>query len=142
MSDRVFIDTNIFVYMQRADDKRKQRVARETIDTFTCVASTQVLKELCSIFTKKIPIPVEDLQKIVAAVRATCEVDVVDNAAIDEALLLFKRYGFSFFDCLILVSALRCGCKYIFTEDMREGQTINGSLKIVNIFAHQELLGI
>ncbi|GAB6391676.1 MAG: PIN domain protein [Treponematales bacterium] len=128
--------------MQRADDKRKQRIARETIDVFTCAASTQVLKELCSIFTRRIPIPVEELQKIITAARATCEIDVVDNAAIDEALALFKRYGFPFFDCLMLASALRYGCTYIFTEDMRDGQTIKGSLKIVNIFAHPELLAI
>jgi len=140
MNDSAFIDTNLFVYTQRADDPRKQRIARETIDRFSCVASTQVLKELCNIFTRKFPIPVEALQSILAAIRVACEIDVVDNAAIDEALLLHRRYGFSFFDCLILASALRRGCKYLFTEDMRDGQVINGTLKIVNIFAHPELL--
>jgi len=125
--------------MQRADNAPKQRAARKIIDEFSCVVSTQVLNELCSIFTRKHPIPVEELQKIIAAIRVSCEIDAVDNAAIDEALRLVKRYDFSFFDCLMLASALCCGCEYIFTEDIRDGQIINGILKIVNIFMHQEL---
>ena len=34
----------------------------------------------------------------------------------------------------MLVSALKSGCKYIFTEDMQDGQLIEDKLIIKNIF--------
>jgi predicted nucleic acid-binding protein len=40
----------------------------------------------------------------------------------------------------MLASTLKYGCAYIFTEDMSDGQIIEGTLQIVNIFAHLDRL--
>jgi predicted nucleic acid-binding protein len=40
----------------------------------------------------------------------------------------------------MLASALKHGCAHIFTEDMSDGQIIEGTLQIVNIFAHPDRL--
>ena len=49
-----------------------------------------------------------------------------------QTLFLHKKYGY--WDCLMLASALRSECEFIFTEDMQDGQLIENKLKIKNIF--------
>ena len=51
------------------------------------------------------------------------------------ALDVKARYGFSYYDCLIIASALQNDCTEVLSEDLQDGQIINGKLRIVNIFA-------
>ena len=44
-ADKAFIDTNIFIYIQRTDEPDKTKISEKTIDFFDCVVSTQVLNE-------------------------------------------------------------------------------------------------
>ena len=44
------------------------------------------------------------------------------------------RYGFSFYDSLIVAAALEAGCTTLYSEDMQDGQRIEG-LTIRNPFA-------
>ena len=44
------------------------------------------------------------------------------------------RYGFSFYDSLIVAAALEAGCATLYSEDMQHGQQIQG-LTIRNPFA-------
>jgi len=50
------------------------------------------------------------------------------------ALALKDRYGYSYFDSLMLASALNGNCHIIYKEDMRDSQIIGDTLKIVNPF--------
>ena len=59
----------------------------------------------------------------------------VDIDVIQKALSLHNKYGYTYFDSLMLSSALVCDCKYLLTEDLRSGQIIENKLKIVNIFS-------
>ena len=45
-----------------------------------------------------------------------------------------NRYSFSYWDSLILSSALENGCNIIYSEDMQDGQLIDGVLRVVNPF--------
>lgn len=47
---------------------------------------------------------------------------------------IVSRYKFSFYDSLIVSAALQCGCGILFTEDMQDGQVIEGQLLIKNPF--------
>jgi predicted nucleic acid-binding protein len=40
----------------------------------------------------------------------------------------------SYWDSLIISSALESGCKILYTEDMHHNQIIEGKLKIINPF--------
>jgi predicted nucleic acid-binding protein len=53
---------------------------------------------------------------------------------IQKALKLNSKYGYSYYDCLILASALLNDCEYLYSEDMQHNQLIEGKLKIVNPF--------
>lgn len=41
-----------------------------------------------------------------------------------EALRIAERYGYSIFDSLVVAAALDGECETLFSEDMRDGQTI------------------
>jgi predicted nucleic acid-binding protein len=41
--------------------------------------------------------------------------------------------GFSFYDSLIIASAIRTGCKKLYTEDIQDGREVLG-VKIINPF--------
>jgi predicted nucleic acid-binding protein len=47
-----------------------------------------------------------------------------------------ERYGYSIFDSLIIAAALSAGAKTLYSEDMRDGQAIDG-LTIRNPFSRQ-----
>lgn len=53
---------------------------------------------------------------------------------IQEATKIADRYGFSFYDSLIISAALNAGCKKLYSEDMQHNQLIEKKLIIINPF--------
>jgi predicted nucleic acid-binding protein len=45
-----------------------------------------------------------------------------------------ERYGFSFYDSLIIAAALETGCTTLYSEDLQYGQVIDGKLTIQSPF--------
>jgi len=133
-ADRVFLDTNIFIYMYAVSEPQKKETCLSLLDSGDCVTSTQAINEICNVLTRKIQTPFEDIQKIVNDIYNICEVRLIQKQTALNALALKERYGFSFFDCLMLSSALESNCNILYSEDMADGQTIEGKLKIVNPF--------
>jgi len=72
MKDRVFLDTNIFVYTQSAVEPQKRAVSLHIIDQYTCVVSTQVLIEMSNVLTKKLGMRVDGVKQILTAVNDSC----------------------------------------------------------------------
>jgi len=60
---------------------------------------------------------------------------LVQRKTINRGLDLKEQYGYSFYDCLMLASAIEANCSMILTEDMNDGQVIDSTLKIVNPFS-------
>ena len=135
MSGRAFFDTNIFIYLYAENEREKQAICKEVINKANeCVTSTQILNEINNVLIKKWKLPVDIIKIIQHDVRRISEVKQINEDTIDKAIDLSARNGFSYFDCLMLASALEGNCQEIFTEDMNDGQIINETLKIVNPF--------
>ena len=45
-----------------------------------------------------------------------------------------QNHKYSYWDGLILASALKNSCSILYTEDMQDGQVIEGEVQIVNPF--------
>jgi predicted nucleic acid-binding protein len=140
MSDRAFIDTNIFVYIQRTDDPQKKLISEQAAAYFDCVASTQVLNELCNIFTKKYPVPVQNIKGLLNRIHDYCELITVTEDFASAALDYHQTFSISYFDALMVAAALKANCKYLVTEDMQDGLIIDGKLAILNIFNHTDMI--
>ncbi|APB35038.1 Putative nucleic-acid-binding protein, contains pilt domain [Gloeomargarita lithophora Alchichica-D10] len=42
------------------------------------------------------------------------------------------RYGYSYWDSLIIATALQSNCNILYSEDMQHDQLIEGKLRIIN----------
>ena len=134
MKGKAFLDTNLFVYMQSSSDINKKELSFKALESFDCMVSTQVLNEFCNIAVKKLNMKPEQVEKILFAIENTCEIAVITFETIKKALRIKEKYGYSYYDSLILSSALEYDNKYLFSEDMKDGQIIDNCLEIVNIF--------
>ena len=64
---------------------------------------------------------------------AQLHLTVADLDDVLAAIDLHRIHGFSFWDALIVRSALRSGCSVLFSEDLQHGRRIDG-LRILNPF--------
>jgi predicted nucleic acid-binding protein len=76
----------------------------------------------------------EKVKTVQHDVRQISDLFYITEETIDKALDLNNLHGFSYYDCLMLASALESKCDVIYTEDMNDSQIIENRLKIVNPF--------
>ena len=141
MNDKAFLDTNLFVYMQSSSDYMKKEASYRALENYSCIVSTQVINEFSNVALKKLGMKPGQVKQILHAIDNTCEIAVVTLVTIESALNLKDRYGFSYYDSLIISSALENGCSFLFSEDLSDGQVIDNSLEIVNIFKRPDFQG-
>ena len=134
MKDKVFIDSNILIYLYSEDESQKRKIANNIFDEFECVISTQTLNEFCNVCIKKLKKTVVEIVESLNEIKENSRVEFVDDKTVEQALFLHERYLYSYFDSLMLSSALKHGCAMIYSEDMQHGQVIENSLKIINPF--------
>ena len=134
MSDKVFLDTNVLVYCYSSTEHAKQDVAVKIAQNAQAWVSTQVLQELSNILRRKFGKSWKDVQQAIDEVSNNFHVFTNELETIRTAVQLAERYGYSFYDSLILSSSLVIGCSTVFSEDMQHSQVIEGKLEIINPF--------
>ena len=139
MNDKAFIDTNVFIYLYSEDEIQKQEISQRTVNKYDCIISTQVLNEFSNVCIGKLNKPTEEVELAVNEIIEQCTVSLIEKHNIKQALEIHKLYGYKYFDCLMLASALNSDCKYFITEDMADGQIINNKLTIVNIYSEKNI---
>jgi predicted nucleic acid-binding protein len=138
MSDKAFVDTNVLVYAHDADAGRRHtlaaRLVAELWETRRAVISTQVLQEFYVNATRKIPSPLpRAIARQVVRAYAVWQTEIVGPPDIQLASELEEQQQLSYWDALIVVSALKGGASTILTEDMSPGRSISG-VRIENPF--------
>ncbi len=134
MKDKAFIDTNLLLYLYSADEIDKQNKVKSAFYHYDCFISTQVLNEFSNVLSKKWKVPVPDIKMAINEIKQYCTISFIDMNTIEKALSVHGKYRFSYYDSLMLASALLNDCQTILTEDMKDGQLIEESLAIKNIF--------
>jgi predicted nucleic acid-binding protein len=134
-----FIDTNVFVYLFDETNDRKRtiadRIVKTALETRTARISHQVVQETLNVVTRKLPSPMtaENAQRFLVQVLAPLWQIMPNIALYRRGLDVQARYGFSFYDSLIIAAALESGCTRLYSEDLQHGQQIEG-LTIENPF--------
>ena len=136
MSGSVFLDTNILVYLYSTSEAKKRNISISILKDCNCITSTQALNEFSNVFIKKYKMPNDSVKTSITNISKSCIVQHVEETTIYKALDLNKRYGYSYYDCLMLASALKNNCDILFSEDMGDGQVIESKLKITNPYKH------
>jgi predicted nucleic acid-binding protein len=140
MNDKAFIDTNIFIYLYSEDEKQKKNISQNAVEKYDCIISTQVLNEFINVCIGKLNKTTEEVDLALNEIIGQCNVSLIEEHNIKQALEIRKRYGYKYFDCLMLASALNNDCKYFITEDMADGQIIDNKLTIVNIYSEKNIM--
>jgi predicted nucleic acid-binding protein len=127
-----FLDTNVLVYAALSDDPRC--ATAERLLTAGGTISVQVLNEFANVARLKLKWPWPDIEAMLALVRnRSTKVRDITLSTHEAALALARHHGLSFYDALIVASAIEAGCDTLYSEDMQHGRAIGG-LKIVNPF--------
>lgn len=140
MKDNYFLDTNLLVYLFDKSEKEKnsriEALIKDLKSSANLFISSQVLNEFITIVTKKIenPIPFEDLKEILNVITELFYISPLTSKNSFSAVDIKMKYKFSYWDCLIIASALENGCVSIYTEDLQHGQKIEGKIEILNPF--------
>lgn len=121
-----YLDTNILLYSINRADSIKQQQARTLIRPGGFI-STQGINELCNVCLRKYRMPVANIDLLVLHLSQALVVLQPEVATIQEALRLHARYGYSYFDCLHLATALQHRLPLFWSEDMHAGHRINSS---------------
>ena len=128
-----FLDTNVLLYAALQPDPRSD-AARALLAQGGTV-SVQVLNEFAAIARRKLRRPWPEITQALDAIRTLCPAPWPLSLSTHEAALdLAARTGYQFYDALILAAALEAGCTTLFTEDLQDGQVIEGRLTLRNPF--------
>ena len=137
MSVEHFLDTNVFIYLfdETNDHKREKavRLVQESLVNETGCISYQVVQETLNVITRKLNATPEKARQILDDTLIPLWRVNPTRTLYQRSLDLQTRYRFSFYDSLIVAAALEAGCKSLFSEDLQDGQQIEG-LTITNPF--------
>jgi len=134
MPDQVFIDTNVLIYGYSEDEPDKRQRAIDCVRSGETWISTQVLNETINVLKRKFSLSYSQIRDAVQEVSKGFPIILVSVNTIEMALNLAERYQYSYFDSLILASALEAGCQILYSEDLHDGQRIENQLTIINPF--------
>ena len=138
MTGLFFVDTNILVYARDNSEPEKQPLAREWLEhlwkTQQGRISMQVLQEYYQVVTRRLQpglkrsIAHEDIRDLMAWSPVA-----IDRQMLEHAWAAEERFRLSWWDALIVGAARQAGCRYLLSEDLQNGQDLDG-LTIVDPF--------
>ncbi len=129
-----FVDSNVLIYCLKFGDPRRNRA----LDAVKRAPSTsvQALNELVSISRRKLRLSPEEANDAAATLQAILGIIhpllLIDHQRAHE---ISKQYRLQWWDSLLLAVALRTGARRFLSEDLQQGQVIDGQLTITNPFS-------
>lgn len=143
MIAKAFIDTNIYIYAltesQDQKDERKRVITLSVFETLIqsqiVVTSTQVLNEFHSNLVKKFKL--DDVAVFNIVQQNILPISLIAPIGFQTYQLSFNlrlQYSLSFWDSLIVASALENNCTTLYSEDMQHQQIIENQLLIISPF--------
>lgn len=140
MSDRFFLDTNIFVYsFDRGSPGKAQRATkliREAVASRKGAISYQVVQEFFNVALRRFaqPMTTAEAEQYLGTVFRPLLAVQSSPALYSEALRLAGKHRLSWYDSLIVAAAMEAGCSLLYSEDLQSGRRF-GDLRIENPFA-------
>lgn len=130
MSDKYFFDTNILVYMQDASEPVKRQKARDLLskhsENGSAVISSQCLQEFYNVLAGKMRQNKIHVKQIVHSLSENIRTVQITPSMIENAIDINIQTQFSFWDSLIISAANSAGCCVLYSEDLNDGQVVNG----------------
>ncbi len=124
-----FIDTNILVYAEDGGAGEKHRLAVDLLWQLATdgsgALSIQVLAEFYNTATKKLGMTSEETEETVRDL-AGWRIHRSSHADVVRAIGLQRRFRLSWWDAMIVNSAIESGAHILWSEDLSHGQAFGG----------------
>ncbi len=136
MNAKYFVDTNILIYARDSSESEKQSAAAQWMtnlwETGSGRISAQVMNEYYVTVTQKLKpgLSKEQARSDLRALAVWQPLEI-SSTLIESSWDIQDQYGYSWWDTLILSSALFLDCRYLLSEDMQHEQKV-GNLTIIN----------
>jgi predicted nucleic acid-binding protein len=139
MSDRFFLDTNIFVYSFDQSTARKSeeadRLIHQALTSGKGVISYQVVQEFFNVAYRRFPEPMhpEQAEQFLSSVLRPLWAIYSSPSLCLKALQILERFRVQWYDALIVAGALEAKCGILYSEDFQNGQKFD-DLEVRNPF--------
>jgi predicted nucleic acid-binding protein len=135
MADKIFVDTNVWVYLYLHDDHEKYKIVEEYLSrnsrNVIFVITWQVVNEISNTLLRY-KYTESEIREYIEQLCKTCTIQDFTKEIVLKSSLLREKYSFSFWDSIIVGSALFSECNTLISEDMRNGLNVEGKLLIKN----------
>ena len=137
MTDPIFVDTNVLIYVRDDRNALKREQARVWLSALADLGrvrtNLQVLNELTRWILKNEPgRSLQEIREDIEVIGAW-GAKPIDHDDTERAWHVRRTYGFQWFDCLLIAAACNLGCTAFLTEDMTHGTAFEG-MTIINPF--------
>jgi len=119
MNDKIFLDSNILIYCYSKSDLKKQSIARALAAGNNVCIFTQVLNETVNVLNKKYDISWSFLESLITDFENNFQVHELTANDVRKGCRMANRYRYSFYDSMIISSAIECNCSVLYSEDFR-----------------------
>ena len=113
--NKAFLDSNILVYLADNDPIKRDKVLQLISPSF--IISTQVISENINVCLKKLKLSKGEAFEFGRHLISLFRVSSVNLATVEKAMELCTTHDFSYWDGLIISSALENECNILYTED-------------------------
>jgi predicted nucleic acid-binding protein len=117
-------------------NKKKHDIVLELLENLVqsqIVLSIQVINEVHWVLKRKYKLSeLEIKEKIVGGIFPIAKIAGVDKSTYLQSAIIREKYSISFWDSLIVSSAIENSCGELYSEDLQDGVRISNSLSIVN----------
>ncbi|TAL68038.1 MAG: PIN domain-containing protein [Bacteroidetes bacterium] len=134
MADKTFVDSNIWLYAFISDKSSKHNISADIINNKEIVLSTQVVNEVCYNLYKKADYNNLDIKNLINNFYDIYTIYNINFSTLSIACNIRDKYNSSFWDSLIIASALENECKLLLTEDISGAELFEKKLKVLNPF--------
>jgi predicted nucleic acid-binding protein len=134
MKDKIFLDSNIFLYGFSDIDPQKHEVAKNILLSDDFTVSTQVINEVSNNMLKKLGFDEPNTIEFVNSCYKRYSIINFSKELFIAASKVRTKYRYSYWDSMIIAAALENGNNILYSEDLHSGQEIEKKLKIINPF--------
>lgn len=133
---RIILDTNLWVYLYANNADTKVMRVKYLLDEHfqTIIVSTQILGELYYVLTRKGFQSKEQAKEIIVTTIATFPIVGIGSVNVMKALDIQERYNYSYWDSLLIATALLNDVAILYSEDMQHNQLVSNKTRIINPF--------
>ncbi len=128
-----FVDSNIWLYaLIKSRYPQKTEIAKTIIKTKKIIISSQIINEISVNLIRKADFGESRIRDLILSFYKNYVVTDIDDDILITASQLREKHSFSFWDSIVVASALSSYATTLYSEDMQDGIIIDNRLKIVN----------